>query len=255
MAEKQLVLVVDDEVKILEVVKSYLERSGYEALTAKNGIEALGLLHKNETLGRHVSLILLDLMLPDLDGEDLCKRVRAESDVPIIMMTAKVEERDIIHGLNLGADDYVTKPFSPRELMARVASVLRRSGGGRQERGGGLLCAGELEVDTENRRAVLAGNVLGLTANEYRILVLLMSRPHKIFTRDEIIENIKDDSYEGLDRAVDTHVKNLRRKLGDDPRSPEYIVTAYGMGYRFGGSERHGGRETATSKKFGHEVE
>jgi DNA-binding response OmpR family regulator len=122
--------------------------------------------------------------------------------------------------------------------MARVASVLRRSGAGvpgRQAAAAGVLCSGELEVDTENRRVVLAGKVLGLTSNEYRILVLLMSRPHKIFTRDEIIENIKDDAFDGLDRAVDTHVKNLRRKLGDDPRSPEYIVTVYGMGYRFGG--------------------
>jgi DNA-binding response OmpR family regulator len=243
MAEKLLVLVVDDEAKILEVVKSYLERYGYEALTARNGIEALGLLHKHVALGRPVSLVLLDLMLPDLDGEDLCKRVRAESDVPIIMMTAKVEERDIVHGLNLGADDYVTKPFSPRELMARVASVLRRSASGsgvgvpgRGAAAGGILSSGALEVDTGNRRVVLAGKALGLTSNEYRILVLLMSRPHKIFTRDEIIENIKDDAFDGLDRAVDTHVKNLRRKLGDDPRSPAYIVTVYGMGYRFGGT-------------------
>jgi DNA-binding response OmpR family regulator len=243
MAEKRLVLVVDDEVKILEVVTSYLERSGYEALAAKNGIEALGLLHKSEALGRPVSLVLLDLMLPDLDGEDLCKRIRAESNVPVIMMTAKVEERDIVRGLGLGADDYVTKPFSPRELMARVASVLRRSGAARQGRAAGLLCSGALEVDTENRRALLAGEPLGLTANEYRILVLLMSRPYKVFTRDEIIEDIKDDSYEGLDRAVDTHIKNLRRKLGSrqcgsrfggNSASPDYIVTVYGMGYRFG---------------------
>jgi DNA-binding response OmpR family regulator len=179
-------------------------------------------------------------MLPDLDGEDLCKRIRAESDIPIIMMTAKVEERDIVHGLNLGADDYVTKPFSPRELMARVASVLRRFGAGVGAGGSGreveVLSSGGLELDTGNRRVILAGKVLGLTANEYRILVLLMSRPHKIFTRDEIIESIKDDAFDGLDRAVDTHVKNLRRKLGDDPRSPEYIVTVYGMGYRFGGA-------------------
>jgi DNA-binding response OmpR family regulator len=181
-------------------------------------------------------------MLPDLAGEDLCKRVRAESDIPIIMMTAKVEERDIVYGLNLGADDYVTKPFSPRELMARTASVLRRVGGGvsarpgmaRPEAAGMVLTSGDLAVDTENRRVSLRGETISLTPHEYKILLLLMSRSHKIFTREEIIENIKDGGFDGYDRAVDSHIKNLRQKLGEDPRTPEFIVTAYGMGYRFG---------------------
>jgi DNA-binding response OmpR family regulator len=232
MESRPLVLVVDDEIKILDVVKSYLERSGYEALTAKNGIEALGLLRKNP-----VALLLLDLMLPDLAGEDICKRVREESDIPIIMMTAKVEERDIVHGLKLGADDYVTKPFSPRELMARVASVLRRAGGGASARagtGGAVLASGDLAVDTGNRRVTLRGETISLTPNEYKILSLLMSRAHKIFTRDEIIENIKD-GFDGYDRTIDSHIKNLRQKLRGADGAPEYIVTVYGMGYRFGG--------------------
>jgi DNA-binding response OmpR family regulator len=224
------VLVVDDEAKILEIVKSYLEKSGYRALTAGNGREALAALQ-----GSAVSLLLLDLMLPDLSGEELCRKVRAASDIPIIMMTAKVEEADIIRGLNLGADDYVTKPFSPRELMARVAAALRRSGKAGGERRAAALFSGGLLVDTENRRASLDGTPLALTPKEYKILSLLMSRPQKIFTRDEIIARIKDDEYEGFDRAIDSHIKNLRQKIGDDSRSPRFILTVYGMGYRFGG--------------------
>jgi DNA-binding response OmpR family regulator len=230
---KPTVLVVDDELKILEIVKSYLERNGYRALTAKNGREALAMLQKDE-----VSLVLLDLMLPDLPGEELCRRVREESDLPIIMMTAKVEEQDIIRGLNMGADDYVTKPFSPRELMARVSAALRRSafsGAAKPGAARPVLSCDALRVDTENRRVSLAGADLPLTPNEYRILALLMSRPQKIFTRDEIIESIKTDEYDGFDRTIDSHVKNLRQKIQDDSKSPKYIVTVYGMGYRFGG--------------------
>jgi DNA-binding response OmpR family regulator len=225
-----VVLVVDDEVKILEIVQSYLEKNGYRALIAKNGGEALALLRSND-----VSLLRLDLMLPDLSGEELCRKIRADSDMPIIMMTAKVEEQDIIRGLNLGADDYVTKPFSPRELMARVAAALRRSAAGGREPARRVMVSGGLLLDGENRRVSLDGEDLTLTPNEYRILALLMARPHKIFTRDEIIENVKTDEYDGFDRAIDSHVKNLRQKLRDDSRAPRYIITVYGMGYRFGG--------------------
>ena len=227
-----VVLVVDDEVKILEIVQSYLEKNGYRALIAKNGGEALALLRSND-----VSLLLLDLMLPDLSGEELCRKIRADSDMPIIMMTAKVEEQDIIRGLNLGADDYVTKPFSPRELMARVAAALRRSPASGREQARRVLVSGGLLLDGENRRVSLDGEDLTLTPNEYRILAILMARPHKIFTRDEIIESIKTDEYDGFDRAIDSHVKNLRQKLRDDSRAPRYIITVYGMGYRFGGGD------------------
>jgi DNA-binding response OmpR family regulator len=222
------VLVVDDEPKILDIVKSYLEKNGYRALTAKTGKEALAALGSNP-----VALLLLDLMLPDLSGEEICRRVRSESDMPIIMMTAKVDEESIIHGLNIGADDYVTKPFSPRQLMARVAAALRRTGDGSVS--GRVLSWEALSVDTENRRVTKNGTPVTLTPNEYKILALLMSRPHKIFTRDEIIDNIKNDDYDGFDRAIDSHIKNLRQKIEDDTRNPRYVLTVYGMGYRFGG--------------------
>jgi DNA-binding response OmpR family regulator len=225
--------VVDDEPKILDIVRSYLEKNGYRALTAKTGKEALAALQANK-----VALMLLDLMLPDLSGEELCRRVRtrrvcAESDMPIIMMTAKVDEESIIHGLRIGADDYVTKPFSPRQLMARVGAALRRTGGGTVE--GRVMAWEGLLVDTGNRRVSKNGAAVTLTPNEYRILALLMSRPQKIFTRDEIIENIKNDEYDGFDRTIDSHIKNLRQKIEDDTRNPRYVLTVYGMGYRFGG--------------------
>ncbi|MDR3247622.1 MAG: response regulator transcription factor [Treponema sp.] len=232
------VLAVDDEPKILDIVKSYLEKSGYTALTAKNGREAL------EALQRHpVALILLDLMLPDLSGEELCRQVRAHSDVPIIMMTAKVEEEHIIHGLSIGADDYVTKPFSPRQLMARVAAMLRRSTNLAGSLQGTLQSSlpvyryDTLTVDTESKRAFKGDAPLALTPNEYRILALLISRPQKIFTRDEIIETTKSDDYDGFDRSIDAHVSNLRQKIEDDPKNPRFVKTVYGMGYRFGGEE------------------
>jgi DNA-binding response OmpR family regulator len=181
-----------------------------------------------------VSLILLDLMLPDFSGEEFCRRIREVSDIPIIMITAKVEEEDIIQGLKIGADDYVTKPFSPRQLMARVEAGLRRSGNsGKTEK---YLHCGDLRVDTEKRGASLKGKDLILTRDEYNILTLLMSRQAKIFTRDEILNSIKGEENASFDRAVDTHIKNLRAKIGDDPKAPKYIITVYGMGYRFGES-------------------
>jgi DNA-binding response OmpR family regulator len=226
------VLVVDDEEKILDIVGSYLSKNGYRALCAKTGKEAMQLLRSNR-----VALILLDLMLPDFSGEELCRKVRSSSTVPIIMMTAKVDEESIIHGLSIGADDYVSKPFSPRQLMARVGAALRRSGGGALSDPGKarFLSSGDLTVDIENRRVSRNEKELSLTPHEYKILTLLMGRPEKIFTRDEIIAGISGDDYDGFDRAIDSHIKNLRQKIGDDSRSPRYILTVYGMGYRFGG--------------------
>jgi DNA-binding response OmpR family regulator len=226
MKDAQTILVVDDEPKILELIKSYLKINGYEVLCAKNGGEGMALFES-----RSVSLILLDLMLPDFSGEDLCKKVRRSSDVPIIMITAKVEEENIIHGLAIGADDYITKPFSPRQLVARVAAALRRSGG--REKAGFLSCGG-LTADTEKRIVSRNGKTLNLTRDEYSILTLLMSRQAKIFTREEILEEVKGDDYDGFDRSVDTHIKKLRAKIEDDSRTPKYIVTVYGMGYRMG---------------------
>jgi DNA-binding response OmpR family regulator len=227
MKEKPVVLVVDDEVKILELVKSYLGIHGYAPLCAKNGREGMALFEQNP-----VSLVLLDLMLPDFPGEEFCRKIREISNVPIIMITARVEEEDIIRGLKLGADDYVTKPFSPRQLMARVEAALRRSGG---KETGAVLSYAALTVDTETRVARLDGEALSLTRDEYNILSLLMSRQPKLFTRDEILESIKGEEYDGFDRSIDTHIKKLRAKLRDDPKAPRYITTVYGMGYRFGG--------------------
>ena len=228
MKGKETVLAVDDEPKILELLKSYLEMSGFAALCAKTGGEGIALFENNP-----VSLILLDLMLPDFPGEEFCQKIRRVSDVPIIMITAKVDEASIIRGLNIGADDYVCKPFSPRQLMARVQAALRRSGGG--GKAAAFYSYKNLTVDTEKRIASLCGKLLALTRDEYNILALLMSRQAKIFTREEIIKAVKEDDYSGFDRVVDTHIKKLRAKIRDDPKAPEYILTVYGMGYRLGG--------------------
>jgi DNA-binding response OmpR family regulator len=232
MMDKQTVLIIDDEVKILELVKSYLEINGYRALCAKNGREGMYLFEKNT-----VSLILLDLMLPDFSGEEFCKKIRQASDIPIIMITAKVAEENIINGLRIGADDYICKPFSPRQLVARVEAVLRR---GVKEKKDGFLSCHDLTIDTEKRIVRRAGETVNLTRDEYNILTLLMSRQAKIFTRDEILEAVKGDDYEGFDRSVDTHIKKLRAKIGDDSKSPKYIITVYGMGYRLGSAPEGG---------------
>jgi DNA-binding response OmpR family regulator len=228
---KKAILVVDDEAAIREMIGAYLDRSGYRALCAGNGAEALALLR-----GNPVALVLLDLMLPDMAGEELCRRIRegefaqVRADIPLIMVTAKIDERSIVRGLRLGADDYVTKPFSPRELVARIGAILRRSGEAEEE--GGPLLLFDLVIDQECRLVSRRGTRIDLTVNEFRILALLASRPHRIFTRDEIISHVKGADFDGFDRAIDTHIKNLRQKLADDPRHPRYVETVYGMGYR-----------------------
>jgi DNA-binding response OmpR family regulator len=227
MKGKETVLIVDDEPKILELVKSYLVMNGYTALCAANGREGIKIFEDHQ-----LSLILLDLMLPDFSGEEFCKKVRQVSDIPIIMITAKVDEDSIIQGLNIGADDYVTKPFSPRQLMARVQAALRRNSS--RGRTAQFLAYDDLAVDTEIRQVSRKGENIILTRDEYNILALLMSRQEKIFTRDEILEAVKGGDYDGFDRSVDSTIKRLRSKIGDDPKTPRYIVTVYGMGYRFG---------------------
>jgi DNA-binding response OmpR family regulator len=242
MNGKQTVLVVDDEVKILALLKSYLEAAGYNALRAASGAEALAIFAEHNghaAAGAEISLILLDLMLGDISGEEFCGTVRRTSDVPIIMITAKVDEESIIRGLNIGADDYVCKPFSPRQLMARVGAALRRYGTNAGTRAGlkapaPLLSYRDLTVDAETRTVSRNGEKIAVTRDEYNILTLLMSRQSKIFTRDEILNAVKGDDYYGFDRSIDSHIKRLRAKIGDDPRSPKYIITVYGIGYRFG---------------------
>jgi DNA-binding response OmpR family regulator len=229
MKDKQTVLVVDDEEKILSLVKSYLEINDYTALCAKNGREGMTLFEKNS-----VSLILLDLMLPDFSGENFCRRIRELSRIPIIMITAKTEEADIIHGLKIGADDYVTKPFSPRQLMARIEVAIRRTADNDNLRR--FLQYNDLIIDTEQRSVKCNEKTIALTRDEYNILTLLMSRQAKIFTRDEIMEAVKGDDYDAFDRTIDAHIKKLRAKIEDDSKSPKYITTVYGMGYRIGGN-------------------
>ncbi|MDR0628298.1 MAG: response regulator transcription factor [Treponema sp.] len=234
MKDKQTILIVDDEGKIRGLVKAYLEMEGFQALCAQSGREGMELFETYQDSPNPVSLILLDLMLPDYSGEDWCKKVRLVSDIPIIMITAKVAEENIIHGLTIGADDYVTKPFSPRQLMARVHAALRRRGDKKPRTP--VLSYHDLIVDTEKRIVRRKGETVTLTRDEYHILTLLMSRRAKIFTREEILDAIKGADYDGFDRSVDTHIKKLRAKLEDDPKTPRYITTVYGMGYRLGES-------------------
>ena len=228
MAGKR-VLVIDDDVKTVELVKLYLNRDGYRVLTAYDGIEALRLARES-----HPDLIVLDLMLPGMDGLTVCRTLRDESDVPIIMLTAKTTDQDKLTGLDVGADDYVTKPFSPRELAARVRAVLRRLPG---ERGPAEVKHGELTVNFLKHEAYLADRSLNLTPSEFKILGVLVKEPRRVFSRAELIEKAIGYDFEGFDRTIDVHVLNLRRKLEPDPDYPRYIKTVYGTGYKFLGGE------------------
>jgi DNA-binding response OmpR family regulator len=223
MAGKR-VLVVDDDVKTVELVKLYLERDGYRIFTAYDGNEALRLARES-----HPDLIVLDLMLPGIDGLKVCQTLRAESDVPIIMLTAKTTDQDKLRGLELGADDYVTKPFSPRELAARARAVLRRLPG---DRGLAEVKHGELIVNFLKHEAVLAGKLLNLTAVEFKLLGALVKEPGRVFSRAQLIESALGYDFEGFDRTIDVHILNLRRKLEPDPSHPRYIKTVYGAGYK-----------------------
>ena len=224
MAVKR-VLVVDDDAKTVELVRLYLNRDGYRVLTAYDGIEALRLARE-----RHPDLIVLDLMLPGMDGLEVCRTIRGESDVPIIMLTAKSTDEDKLTGLGLGADDYVTKPFSPRELAARVRTVLRRLPGGR---GPEEIKRNELVLNFTKQEASLAGRPLNLTNVEFKLLGVLIKEPGRVFSRAELIEKALGYSYESFDRTIDVHILNLRRKLEPDPSCLKYIKTVYGAGYKF----------------------
>ena len=231
MGKNKTILVVDDEVKITEVVKSYLENSGYKAMCAFNGTQALGLFDKLSP-----ALVVLDLMLPDMSGEDICREIRKKSRVPIIMLTAKIEDADIISGLGIGADDYLTKPFSPKQLVARVEAVLRRvSTEAVPLTSEFSFNDGELVIDGLRHEVRKDGNSISLTPNEYSILMTMAKYPTKAFTREELIEFALGDDFDGFDRIIDTHIKNIRQKLGDDGRTPRYIFTVHGTGYKFGG--------------------
>ncbi len=228
------ILVVDDNKETVRAVRTYLERDGFEVFSAFDGSTALHTLRRE-----HPDLVVLDLMLPDRDGLDITRVVRKDAtlrQIPIIMLTARVEDEDRITGLEIGADDYIVKPFNPREVVARVRSVLRRSRGevGDEESDRVLRYEG-LKLDPSRRQLSLNGQVIDLTRIEFDLMHALMSSPEHVFTRAELIESALDFDYEGMERSLDTHIKNLRKKIEIDPRNPQYIQTVYSIGYRLGG--------------------
>ncbi len=222
----EVVLVVDDEPKIVKLAKDYLEQGGFRVVTAESGDMALELARRERP-----DMVVLDLNLPGTDGLDVARELRRESDVPVIMLTARVEETDRLIGLELGADDYVTKPFSPRELVARVRAVLRRAQGGARQ--SGVIRAGELEIDLQGHRLKRGGEPVDVTRMEFNVLATLAQHPGQAFTRAQLVDRLHGVAYEGYDRSVDSHVKNLRQKLEDDPAEPVYVQTVYGVGYKF----------------------
>jgi len=226
MATKK-VLVVDDDAKTVELVKLYLNRDGYRVLTANDGAEALRLARE-----AHPELVVLDIMLPGMDGLEVCRILRAESDVPIIMLTARTTDQDRLTGLELGADDYVTKPFSPRELAARVRAVLRRLPGEALQRGPAEVKLGKLTVNFHRQEVSLDGKYIDLTPTEFKLLGVLLREPGRVFSRADLIEQALGYDFEGFDRTIDVHILNLRRKLEQDTAHTGYIKTVYGSGYK-----------------------
>ncbi|MFC6347737.1 response regulator transcription factor [Vagococcus carniphilus] len=222
------ILIVDDEAKILEIIDAYLVASQYTVVKASNGLIAL-----EKFDSHHPDLIVLDLMLPDIDGLTVAKKVRETSDVPIIMLTAKSEEEDILKGLKLGADDYMVKPFSPKELVARIETVLRRVPN-LKEINKLSRNNGELLIQMDSRQVFLKNQEIALTTSEFDILQTLAESPNRAFSRSDLIEIIKGFDFDGLDRSIDSHVKNLRHKIETNPKEPNYILTVHGTGYRFG---------------------
>jgi DNA-binding response OmpR family regulator len=227
MTMHRKILIVDDDRKTVDLLRLYLEKDGYQVLAAYDGRQALELARQ-----RRPDLIVLDLMLPMVDGLDICRILRAESRTPIIMLTARTTEDEKLLGLDLGADDYITKPFSPREVVARVRVVLRRAGEER-DRGPGIIRFRDLTVDFVSREARLHGEPLRLTPKEFKLLETLIRQPGRAFSRLDLLEQVFGFDYEGLERTVDVHVMNLRKKIEPDPARPIYIQTVYGHGYKF----------------------
>ena len=225
------VLIIEDDPDTVEIVRLYLHRDGYRVLSAADGLKGLEMVR-----AENPDLVVLDLMLPGMDGLTLCNSLRKESDVPVVMLTARVDEEDRLAGLDMGADDYITKPFSPRELAARVRAVLRRAARDAVESGPSEMAQGDIRVDLRGRSAYVRDALVPLTPTEFRLLALLIKRPGNILTRDQIIDSVFGYDFDGFDRTVDAHISNLRRKLqssrgtGDKHR---YINTVYGVGYTF----------------------
>ena len=225
------VLLVDDDPKIAKLLRSYFEKEDFSVLTAHDGTAALQLYRDKKP-----DILVLDLMLPGVSGLDVCRQIRKDSDTPILMLTARDEETDRLIGLELGADDYVSKPFSPREIVARAKAVLRRTQ--REVVQSEPVKIGELKIDVENHEVRLAGQILDLTPTEFKILHLLAQKPGRPFTRLQIVEDSQGEAFDGYERTIDVHIKNLRRKLGDDGKEATYIQTVYGVGYKMVGSPR-----------------
>jgi two-component system alkaline phosphatase synthesis response regulator PhoP len=220
------ILIVDDEEKIARVLKAYLEQSGFQVLTAYDGKAALERFQRDRP-----DFLILDLNLPGMDGLDVCRAVRRESNVPILMLTARVDEMDKLVGLELGADDYVVKPFSPREVVARVRTILRRTVGEETALEESLQ-VGDLSIHLDQHRVTLAGRSVELTPTEFDILVVLARQPKRVFTRLQIMEQAQGNAFEGYERTIDAHIKNIRLKLEANPKKPAYIHTVFGVGYK-----------------------
>ena len=222
----QKILVVDDELDIVKVVRAYLEQASFRVITASDGQQALAVFRHEQP-----DLIVLDLNLPKMDGLDVCRAIRRESSVPIIMLTARVEETDRLIGLEIGADDYIVKPFSPREVVARVRTVLRRTAPPAEPPS--IIAIGALTIDPIKHEVQLHGRSIDLTPSEFNILLALAAQPGRAFSRMELLDAAQGEAYEGYERSIDVHIKNLRQKLGDEPRDPTYVLTVYGVGYKF----------------------
>jgi len=225
MAKK--ILVVDDEKRIVEILQAYLERDGYQVIAAYDGRSALELARSNSP-----DLIILDLMLPEVSGWDVCRELRRESDVPIIMLTARDDTTDKIVGLELGADDYVTKPFDPKEIISRARAVLRRSDVKTVSKS--TIKVGEIMIDTNKRLVRRGDRNIELTPIEFDLLRVMAENPGRVYSRMQLLDKVQGDAYEGYERTVDSHIKNLRKKLELNPEHPVYIITIYGVGYKLG---------------------
>ena len=219
------ILVVDDEKKIVEIIKAYLEKDGYQVIAALDGKTVLELAFQQSP-----DLIILDLMLPEISGWDVCRSIRKKSEVPIIMLTARDEVTDKIIGLEMGADDYVTKPFDPKELISRVRTILRRTESKVISRD--IIQIGELSIDPAKRKVRRDNQVIELTPNEFELLRVMAENPGRVYSRMQLLDLVQGEAYEGYERTIDSHIKNLRKKIEPDPERPRYIITVYGVGYK-----------------------
>ena len=220
------ILVVEDELKIARLVRDYLHQAGFAVIEAGDGASALSLARSEKP-----DMVVLDLGLPEMDGLDVTRRLRQSSSVPIIMLTARSEESDRIVGLELGADDYIVKPFSPKELVARIRAVLRRADA--TLGGGELIRAGSVAIDIPKMRVTVGDDEVDLTATEFELLVTLARHPGRIYTRAQLLDALHGVSFESYERSVDAHIKNIRRKIEPDPKNPQFVLTVYGVGYKF----------------------